>query len=206
MNPVIRNMEETDLKEVVQLHIISFPEFFLTSLGKSFLFELYHNFLHFDSSICKVIQKDGYIQGFVVGSLNPEALFRNLLILKGYKFLFLAIGALIKNPVFVSGKLMYALKYRGERPEKLTNAALLSSVGINPAFAKGGLGSMLVKAFCEEAFLKNADVVYLTTDKIKNDPVNEFYIKNGFQLEGSFEKSAGRIMNRYIKYRNEKSF
>ena len=205
MNPVVRTIEEADLNEVVQLHIKSFPDFFLTRLGKKFLHELYKDFFLDDSTIFKIVQHEGHIKGFVIGTLNPDELFKKMLFQNGHKFLFFAVKGLIKNPLFVSRKLLYALQYRGERPEKTKNAALLSSIGVDPEFAKNGYGTILIKAFCEEAFTKNADAVYLTTDLTRNDPVNNFYVKNGFQIESTFEKSKGRMMNRYIKFRDEKN-
>lgn len=205
MDYIIRNMAKTDLNEVVQIHIRAFPDFFLTSLGEGFLYELFKNFLHDDSSISKVVEKDKHIKGYEVGSLNPDILFRKMLFHKGYMFLFYSVKALIKNPVFVSQKMLYALRYRGEQPQKLINSALLSSIGVDPLSSKNGYGSMLIKAFCDEAFSKNASAVYLTTDINENDSVNSFYIKNGFKLDGVIKQTKGRIMNRYIKFPNEKT-
>lgn len=197
-------MLKSDLNEVVQLHIRSFPDFFLTSLGKGFLFELYRDFLTDESAICKVIEYNGHIKGFAAGNMNPGEFFRKLLWRKGHLFVFYSMKALIRNPVLVSRKLLFALHYRGEKPDKIVNAALLSSIGVDLAFGKSGFGSMLIRAFCEEAFTKGANAVYLTTDTIKNDPVNTFYIKNGFVLESTFLKNKGRMMNRYILLRHEK--
>jgi colanic acid biosynthesis glycosyl transferase WcaI len=197
-------MHRDDLNEVVRLHIRSFPEFFLTSLGDGFLFELYSDFMKESSSICKVIEYEGQINGFTVGSLNPGGFFKKMLWQRWYFYLFYARKALFKNPVSVSRKLLFAIQYRGERPQKLSNAALLSSIVVNPDMSNSGFGSKLIRAFCQEAFLRGADAVYLITDKFNNDPVNTFYIKNGFQLESTFEKTRGRMMNRYILIKDEK--
>ena len=111
----------------------------------------------------------------------------------------------MRNPIFVSKKILYALKYRGEPPNKITGAALLSSIGIDPILENIGYGSLLIQSFCKEAFSRNASAVYLTTDKNVNDRVNRFYVKNGFKLESSFVKTNGRVMNRYIRFSNEKT-
>jgi ribosomal protein S18 acetylase RimI-like enzyme len=206
MNPIIRNMGKADLDEVVQLHTRAFPDFFLTSLGENFLHELYKSFLLDDSTISKIIEKDMQIKGFVIGTMKPDSFFRKMLFHKWFLLLVYALRAFVKNPVFVSRKLLYALKYRGERPEKLINAALLSSVGVDPLSAKSGFGTLLIKAFCDEAFLKNASAVYLTTDLVENDSVNAFYLKNGFHLEGVLKKTNGRLMNRYVKFPDEKNY
>lgn len=200
-----RNMTKEDLDEVVQIHIKAFQGFFLTLLGKNFLYSLYENFIIDEFSICLVAEKDSIIKGFVVGNLKPDVLFRKMLFQKGYLYLLHSVKALFKSPVLVLKKLLYALRYRGERPNGYANAAILSSLGVDPGEGSKGTGSDLVRAFCKEAFLKGSDVVYLTTDKFDNDIVNSFYIKNGFKLESVIEKTGGRKMNRYIKLPDEKT-
>jgi ribosomal protein S18 acetylase RimI-like enzyme len=196
-------MVKTDLNEVVMIHGRAFPDFFLTSLGKRFLYELYKNFVLNKYSICKVAKKGKIIQGFAIGSMNPVLLFRKMLFKKGFLLLLFASKALINNPKVVFIKLFYALKYRGEAPPGFSNPTLLSSIGVDPECETKGIGSLLVESFCNEAYSKGADVVYLTTDKYLNDRVNSFYLKNGFQLEAVIEKPDGREMNRYIKLPDE---
>lgn len=202
---VIRNMLISDLKVIVQIHIKAFPEFFLTFMGEKFLLALYKNFILNKFSICIVVEKDSLIKGFAVGNLKPVDLFRKMLLKRGYIFLWHSFKTLFRDPVKVTKRIFYALSYRGECPEGYSNPALLSSIGVDPSEGSRGIGSHLIRAFCWEAFSKGSDVVYLTTDKYKNDPVNNFYIKNGFQLLDSIEQNKDRILNRYIKLPDEKS-
>ena len=203
MDYTIRKMSNADLEEVVQVHIRAFPGFFLTLMGRQFLFNLYTSFLSDDHSICKVAVKDSLVLGFIVGNLDPDNFFRKMLLKKGYLFFLNSVNALVRNPVMVSQKLLYALRYRGDHPVKYKNGALLSSIGVDPDLELKGIGSHLVKAFCDEAFKGGSDVVYLTTDKSGNENVNLFYKKNGFRLEGIVEKTGGRNMNIYIKLPDE---
>jgi hypothetical protein len=62
-----------------------------------------------------------------------------------------------------------------------------------------------IKDFCKEDLSKNAGAVYLLTDMNEIDSVDSFYIKNGFQPEGVIKQTMGRIMNRYIKFPDEKT-
>jgi ribosomal protein S18 acetylase RimI-like enzyme len=201
----IRKMSKQDLEEVVRIHIKAFPGFFLTILGRDFLFNLYDSFLNDDLSICLVAVKNSFIKGFMVGNLKPDNLFRRMLFKKGYLFFFNSVSALLKSPVMVSRKLLSALRYRGDRPVKYKNGALLSSVGVDPDEELKGIGSNLVKVFCHEAFKRGSDVVYLTTDKFGNENVNLFYKKNGFRLESIIEKAGGRNMNIYVKFPDEEN-
>lgn len=200
----IRNMSTVDLNDVIKIHIKAFPGFFLTLLGSNFLNRLYKNFIYDTFSICMVAEMNLSIKGFVVGNLKPDKLFRNMLIRQGFLFLIYSVQALIRNPSLVFRKLIYALSYRGERPEGFVHPALLSSIGVDPLGKAKGVGSHLIRAFCWEAFSKGSDVIYLTTDKDHNELVNSFYVKNGFKILDIIESTKGRKMNRYIKLPNEK--
>jgi ribosomal protein S18 acetylase RimI-like enzyme len=202
---MIRIMDKSDLEEVVNIHIQAFPGFFLTLLGRKFLKELYKNFLIDEYSICLVAEEESILQGFVVGNLKPDNLFRKILLKKGYLFLLYSFDALIKRPGIVLKKLFYALNYRGELPDGLTKTALLSSIGVKPNLHNNGIGSILIQTFCKKAFMKGSNAVYLTTDKIENETVNQFYIKNGFQFESIILKSKKRELIRYIRFSHEKN-
>lgn len=204
MGMIIRTMVRGDLDKIVDLHMAAFGGFFLSSLGKPFLLDLYDSFICDESSICFVADEEGILKGFAVGNQKPARFFKILLIRKNAIFIFHAIKAFIKNPVTVTQKFIYALQYRGECPAGFRHPSLLSSLGVDPADKGKGIGSKLIEAFCLKAFEAGADVVYLTTDKTHNDSVNDFYIKNGFRLESVFEKSNHRKMNRYIKLPDEK--
>lgn len=56
---------------------------------------------------------------------------------------------------------------------------------------------MLISAFCERARVLGASTVFLTTDRDRNDAVNQFYLRNGFKLHSSFLKERARWMNLY---------
>lgn len=202
---IIRNMSKTDLNDVIQIHNKAFPGFFLTQLGRDFLYDLYKNFIVDPLSICLVAEIDSFIKGFVVGNMMPDNLFRKMLIKQGYLFLLHSFKAMIRNPILVSRRLLYAVQYRGECPKGFIKPALLSSIGVDPGEGTKGIGSHLINAFCWEAFSKGSDIVYLTTDKFRNNKVNAFYIKNGFKLLDTIENDKGREMNRYIKFPDEKN-
>lgn len=200
----IRNLMLADLAQVVDIHIQIFEGFFLTFLGRNFLSHLYRNFLKDIFSICLVAEAEGKIQGFVVGNIKPVNLFSKMIRRQGFILFFFALKAFFRNPLKVGKKLWFALRYRGEAPSGYSSPALISSIGVLPSGKNKGVGSSLIMAFCWEAFLKGSDLVYLTTDKYNNDPVNSFYLKNGFNVLDELKHPDGRIMNRYIKLPDEK--
>jgi hypothetical protein len=53
---------------MVEVHLQSFPHFFLTFLGSAFLAQLYSGIIADPSGIALVAEKDGQIVGFVAGT------------------------------------------------------------------------------------------------------------------------------------------
>ncbi len=51
----------------------------------------------------------------------------------------------------------------------------LMSIAVLPSCQGKGIGTALVKAFLEEAYLRGLKRVVLTTDRSGNDAVNHFY-------------------------------
>jgi len=185
------------LDAIVQLHKAAFPGFFLTILGTQFLGLLYRGFLDSDSGICIVAENDNGLIGFVAGTTEPDCFFRTLLKKSGVRFVLAAIPGLLHNPVIIVRKSFGALFYRGEKPEAMSKAALLSSLAVMPKAAGKGVGHELVKAFSDELSRRGLKAVYLTTDASDNDSVNRFYEKCGFCLLDTIERSGNRRMNRW---------
>jgi GNAT superfamily N-acetyltransferase len=185
------------LDAIVQIHLAAFEGFFLESMGKRFLKELYRGFLVEPSGLCLVAIDKKDVVGFVAGTTEPEGFFRRLLRRRWHTFVLAGTASLTLHPIRVGKKFLSALRYRGERPADVPNATLLSSIGVVPSGIGRGIGKMLISAFCERAQLSGASTVFLTTDRDRNDAVNQFYLLNGFKLHSSFLKERARWMNLY---------
>lgn len=204
IDPLIREMSISDVEDVVSIHLLAFPDFFLSFLGKGFLKMMYTDFFKDVNAICLIAETNYGIVGFIAGNLHPVHLFRRMILERGFLFLGHSLRAFLVHPILVIKKLIRAITYRGEEPVGFNHPALISSIGVNPEIASKGIGSLLVNRFCERAFSDHADVVYLTTDRNLNDKANHFYKKNSFQLEGVVDNTENRKMNRYVRYPNEK--
>jgi GNAT superfamily N-acetyltransferase len=187
------------LDAIVQIHLTAFEGFFLESMGKRFLKELYRGFLVEPSGLCLVAIDRKDVVGFVTGTTEPEGFFRRLLRRRWHAFVLAGAASLTLHPIRVGKKFLRALRYRGERPADVPNATLLSSIGVVPSGIGRGIGKVLISAFCERARLLGAFTVFLTTDRDSNDAVNQFYLLNGFKLHSSFLKERGRWMNLYTR-------
>ena len=75
----IKKMNNTHLEEVVEVHLESFPSFFMTFLGKRFLYIYYHGVVQYSNCIALVFYDDEKVQGFVVGVMNPANFYSTLI-------------------------------------------------------------------------------------------------------------------------------
>lgn len=195
---------ELQLEQIAMLHEEAFPGFFLTLLGRAFLRELYLGFMTDDRSCCLVAELDsGDIAGLVAGTTLPAGFFRRLLLRRGWRFCFAASAALVRHPRTVVPKLVKGAFYRGDAPSGKTEGALLSSIAVSPKQRGGGVGERLVESFEDWAARKGARMVYLTTDKFRNEGVLTFYRRMGYAVEGTLRKADGRVMSRLIKHLGE---
>lgn len=195
----IDHARPADIDAVVNLHIQAFPGFFLTSMGKGFLRELYAGFLSHPSGIFLVARHEKGVVGFAAGTIQPVPFFEGLRRRRGMVFLLKAIPAILKNPLPVCRKLFYAVRYRGEASAPSSSGALLSSIGIAPSAVGTGVGGGLISAFEKEVLKQGVGSVYLTTDVRDNDRVNAFYAKHGYVITDRFKQSGRREMFRYRK-------
>ena len=191
--------DPSHLDAIVQIHLSTFKGFFLETLGERFLKQLYLGFLVEPSGVCLVAVDGTDVVGFVVGITEPEGFFRQLLRKRWYAFVLAGAIPMMFHPIRVGKKFLTALRYRGERPADVPNAALLSSIGVAPSRRGKGIGRSLVSVFCERAKVSGASTVFLTTDRDKNDAINQFYLSNGFTLHSSFLKERTRWMNLYTR-------
>lgn len=189
-----------DVDAVAKVHIDAFPGFFLTRLGYGFLYELYKGFLdHPDGIFLVAKDEQGMLVGFAAGTVAPDHFFSDLRKQRAASFLLHAIPALLRSPSLVVAKLYSAIFYRGDKPSSLEGGALLSSIGVSPSVVGKSVGKELLARFEQEAFSRSAPFVYLTTDEVGNDRVNQFYVRNGYVVEARFMQGGKRPMLRYLK-------
>lgn len=197
MNNVnVRFANKYDVTDMVSVHLESFPGFFLTFLGPRFLRVLYTNILGISDNISLVAVDDNRtIEGFAVGTLSPEGLYKRLLAKNWLDFALASIYPALRNPTYVP-RLLRAFK--APKVERVKSAdCLLMSIAVSPHVAGKGIGRQLLAEFLDVAENRGAQVISLTTDKENNEAVNQFYLNNGFELCESFATPEGRQMNEY---------
>ncbi|MEZ4733821.1 MAG: GNAT family N-acetyltransferase [Caldilineaceae bacterium] len=190
-------MNITDLPTVVDIHITSFPGFFLTFLGRDFLTLLYHNINSDEEGIVLVAGSGDAIYGFVAGVTNQSGFYARLIKRQVWGFALAGLNAAIKQPKILP-RLFRALNRSSQSKGAATKACLMS-IAVRPNVEGRGMGRELVNAFCQSMVERGVDAISLTTDRDDNERVNHFYLSLGFTLNRVFETPEGRTMNEYVK-------
>ena len=192
----IRPMTLEDLDPVVAIHERSFPGFFLTTLGSSFLRLFYRALLQFDGSLAWVACVHQEVVGCVVG-VPDHRVFHSFL-----RRRFAITGAvrvvrtLLRTPS-VALRLLRA--YRSSGPQlPHAEGPLLMSIAVDPERSGNGVGKQLLSAFAADLAGRGYPAFRLTTDRYANTRVNGFYESAGMTLERTYATPEGRWLNQYV--------
>lgn len=189
-------MEKKHLKEVVDVHMSSFPSFFLTSLGPRFLNLLYQEIINASDGIALVCIQDNQVVGFVAGTLSQKGFYKKLIRTRLLQFGLVALPSTIQNPR-IFPRLLRAIR-QPDIAKEAPASALLMSIAVHPDTMGQGYGTYLVREFIEQLRANNIDKFMLTTDAQNNVRTNQFYQKLGFICIGTHTTPEGRQMNEYV--------
>lgn len=190
-----RNAQSSDLPKIIQIHLAAFPGYFMTLLGSRFLNRYYNLVLAHPGSLLLVKQGEEGLEGFVSGFLDPARFYATMRATR-WSLIWPSLAGLCLRPWFIPRLIASYAQARNASQAPQTGVFELSSIAVLPRKAGQGIGRGLVEA-CLESLEGEASAIVLTTDARGNDPVNKFYLGLGFHLEGSFERSKGRLMNIY---------
>lgn len=193
--------EKRYVKEIVEIHMKTFPGFFLTFLGTGFLNQLYQGFMdHPDSNIIGSITSEGELVGFLAFSNDLSGFYKYLICHKLFLFAWYALMAFFRKPK-IFFRLLRALAYpkKNRKKEKYIE---ISSIGVFPQMKNLGIGSKMIEYLYQISDKEVFDYIKLETDRKGNDNVNHFYEKNGFKLIDFYITPEGRQMNEYRMYLN----
>lgn len=192
----LRPLGIDDVKDVVDVHLSSFPGFFLSFLGSRFLLLFYSGVCSAPEGIAFVyLNAVGRPAGFVVGTSNPGGFYSRLLKRYWLKFALASIIPVLRKPSVIR-RIARAVSHPSINPIG-DDVAGLFSIGVLPELQGKGTGKKLVQSFLDEAKQRGCKRVFLTTDRDNNDSVNSFYEKLGFEIERQYVTPEGRQMNEY---------
>lgn len=193
--PQFTIMSHSHIGDVVDLHLLAFPDFFLTFLGKSFLSVYYKAIIHHDDAIKIALVNGSQVIGFVVGTMNPSGFYSSLIKNDVFSFAVASIPAIIKKP-----QTFFRLIRALGKPKQANfgkDVAELTSLAVLPQYHGHGYGQLLVYEFIKQCRERSGREITLTTDAMNNEKVNSFYQKAGFMLVRSFTTPEQRVMHEY---------
>ncbi len=195
---IIREIHKNEYKELSYIHLESFKDFFLSNLGKSFLYAYYRACLNSQETIafCS-INSQNELQGFCVGCTESKGFHKRLLIKNIFVFLFQGIIILFTKPKAI----LRLAKNLDKKTDKKDNGlyAELLSIGVSSSIKGTGVGKELIKRFEEEAKERLCKKIALTTDYYSNENVISFYEKMGYKVFYEFTTYPNRRMYKLIK-------
>ena len=194
-----RKSNVSDSNQIAKIHLKSFPNFFLTTLGHSFLKTYYRSCAKSKEaiSICAIDQDDKKLLGFAVGCFNSAGFNKRLIFSNLLEYSYRAIVLLFTKPIALI-RLYKNLAKNNNRDDKGKYAELLS-IGVLPDQNGFGIGQYLLVKFENQVKKKGVNTITLTTDADSNDSVLRFYKKSGYSVYYNFETFPNRKMLKLIK-------
>lgn len=191
----INAKENNIIKQVVWIHLETFQGFFLTFMGRGFLTHLYKSYCEYkESGLLVALEGDNPV-GFLAYSCDYSGLYKFMMRKKLIPFAWYSLGAFFRKPkTFL--RLVRALSKSNDvkRDEKYVE---LASIGVKPSIKSKGIGSSLIDELKKMVNFSTYSYISLETDAENNDAANLFYLKNGFELNKTYETKEGRKMNEY---------
>lgn len=190
-------LNKKDALDIVKIHSIAFPRFFLTELGKDVLHVFYAALIQDKSTIVWGLKNDEQLVGFFVASTTPSGLYTRIFQRHFFSFFIPLTISFLKNIRLVRRMITSIISSRSFVLPSEYPVSLLS-ICVCPSFSGKGFGKLLLGKLEEELILQQLKGYYLTTDNENNDATNHFYLSYGFKLFDVFLQGKRR-MNIYIK-------
>lgn len=194
-----RKSKVSDSNQIAKIHLKSFPNFFLSTLGYSFLKTYYRSCAKSKEaiSICAINQDDKKLFGFAVGCFNSKGFNKRLILSNSLEYSYRAILLLFTKPIALI-RLFKNLAKNNDKDDKGNYAELLS-IGVSPDQNGFGIGQNLLTKFENKVREKGVNTITLTTDADSNYNVLKFYKKSGYKVYYDFVTFPDRNMLKLIK-------
>ncbi|MEN6308644.1 MAG: GNAT family N-acetyltransferase [Anaerohalosphaeraceae bacterium] len=179
---------------VARLHQEGIPTGFLSSLGSSFLAELYASISQSSEGFGFVACEKGDVVGFIAFTTNLKQLYKTVLRGHGIKLIAILLPRLFS--IKTIKKIVQNIFYPGKTEKlNLPQAELLSIVVSNSCRGKGLAGQLINYGF-EECRRRGIPQVKVLVAEA-NQTANRLYQKNGFKLITQVD-SHGCTSNIYV--------
>ena len=180
---IVREAIPGDCYTIAELHLKSFNDFFLSSLGKRFLETFYKACINNPDAIAVVCTtEEGVTAGFALISLKSKGFYRNILVNNFFAFSMEASRLIFSRP---RALLRLALNL-SKSGSDVGDAAELLSIASLPEYSGKGVGKLLIETIENKLKDHQCKAITLTTDYNYNDNVIGFYRSRGFEIDSDF--------------------
>jgi ribosomal protein S18 acetylase RimI-like enzyme len=188
----------SEVEEIAIVHLKTFKNFFLSTLGKSFLITYYKSCIQYKEavSLCAV-DENSTIVGFCFGSLSAIGFHKKLILNNMIPFALQSIRILFSKPKAII-RLSKNLK-KATNPKDDGDYAELLSIGVLVEKKGLGIGKGLIIEFEKKCKIEKIKRISLTTDYNSNDAVLKFYKSMGYDNYYEFVTYPNRKMFKLIK-------
>jgi ribosomal protein S18 acetylase RimI-like enzyme len=193
----LRTGTSADAAAASSLHANQISEGFLASLGPRFLDRLYRRLPRVPGSFLLMLEAEGRAVGFLAGSVDVSALYKEFIVRDGARAVIDSAGHLFRSPRRVLETLRHGTSGQPADAELL-------AVAVDPEARGMGGGTMLVEGFLTEIASTGrttADVVVASG----NAPAIALYRRAGFAMVERFELHRGSesLLMRHSEPRSE---
>lgn len=199
MNHVeLRDLNVSDVPEIVEVHEKTFSDFFLTSLGKRFLVTYYSATISNKRSVAiGLFDSYGELHGFATGTYRSSGFHRSLLMQNIFQFFSSLLFVALTSPKVII-RLAKNINKKADEIDDNQYAELLS-IAVKPSLKGLGYGKLLLEEFERKVKIHKLSRIALTTDLINNDSVIGFYNSCGYEVYYAFVAYPKRKMLKMIK-------
>jgi ribosomal protein S18 acetylase RimI-like enzyme len=193
----VRTARLSDIPFVVDVHLASFQNFFLTFLGRPFLARLYHEIAQEKGGIFLVaVSPEGSVVGFAAGVPHLANFYRRLAKEEWLGFGLASARAALLRPSIIP-RLVRALN-ASNLARAAACPATLMSIAVAPDVKRSGAGKLLIEKFLNEMARNGISKICLSTDRDNNAPTLGFYEGLGFARVREFCTTEGRWICEYV--------
>lgn len=168
---------------VAALHAEGQPETFLTRLGPAFLRALYAQMAASPHALGYVALDGEEVVGVVTGTTDSSAVFRDLMLRRGWSLVGPVAKALLRRPSLIA-QVVQTWFYPAKMPAEPGEAELFF-IGTRAARRGEGIGSALFAALVEALRQRGVKAMGLLVDE-GNTVAKDFYRRRGMRAVRSF--------------------
>ena len=183
VGPRIASLAVGHAEAAAGIHAEGQPGTFLTSLGLPFLRALYRSMALSPTCFGHVCLESDEVVGVVVGTVNPDGVFRDLLLGSGPGLALNVVGAMLRRPVLIP-RVLETMSYTSQVRATDGEAELLF-IGTREDRRRKGIAQALFGAFAASCRQRGLLSLGLSVDNA-NETAKRFYGLNGMQLDHSF--------------------